>query len=209
MLDPHQCTRLIVYGGTFDPPHIAHVRLPFAAAEQIGADGVLYIPAGRPPHKPDEDRTPGSDRLAMLRLALGDRDAAAICTYELDHDQPSYTWKTLEHLRDTLGVAVDLRLLIGMDMALIFHEWKRPERILELADPLVMLRPPHEASQFIEQLPADWRDFWSERIVNVPAFDVASSDLREALARGDRAAVEPWLEPEVLSYIERRGLYAR
>jgi nicotinate-nucleotide adenylyltransferase len=207
MLDPHSCTRLIVYGGTFDPPHVAHVRLPFAAAEQIRADGVLYVPAGRPPHKPDEDRTPAPHRLAMLRLALGERDDAAICTCELDRNGPSYTWQTLAHLRESLGRAIELRLLIGMDMALIFHQWQQPGRICELADPLVMLRPPHDARRFIQALPDPWRAFWRERIVPVPALDVAS--LRRALARGDRTAAEPWLDREVLDYIAQQRLYAR
>ncbi len=209
MLNPQGCRRLIVYGGTFDPPHKAHARLPFHVADRLDADGVLFVPAGEPPHKADDDRTPAHDRLAMLRLAVGDRDDAAICTYEIEHAGPSYTWKTLEHLRQKLGDAVDLRLLMGMDMAMIFHRWERPERVVELADPLVLLRPPHDRPAFFAELPPRWRDFWASRIVEAPELDVASSELRAALVSGDRATAERWLAPAVLGYIATHGLYAR
>ncbi len=209
MLDPATCQRLIVYGGTFDPPHRAHVALPFAAAEAIDADGVLYVPSGQPPHKLDTQRTDPAHRLAMLRLALGDREDYAICTYELDHDGPSYTWRTLKYLREQLGETIDLRLLIGLDMALIFHDWRRPERIVELCDPLVLLRPPHDRAGFLESLPDDWRAFWRERIVEAPEMDVSSRAIREAIASGDHTLAERWLAPEVLAYIDAHDLYAR
>lgn len=205
MLDPRTCKRLVVYGGTFDPPHRGHVELPFAAARAVAADGVLYVPAGQPPHKPDHPVTGAHHRLAMLQLALGDRPDAAIVTYELDNPGVSYTVKTLEHLRDTLGPGVELRLLIGADMASCFHQWKQPERIVELAEPLVMLREPYDKARLLQSLGPQW----AGRFVGIPMIHVSSTELRQKLAerRYDDPRVTDLLPPSVLRYIRENHLY--
>jgi len=210
MLDPTAADRLIVYGGTFDPPHRAHVTLPFLVAERLGADGVLFIPAGQPPHKPDRPVAAAAHRLAMLHHALGDRDDAAVCDYEIRQGGKSYTWQTLEHLRRTLEEGVELRLLIGADMAVIFDQWARPERIEQLAEPVVMLRPPHETrAALLDQLAPERRSTWAKRLVEVPAMDISSTEVRRRLAdpTADERALREWLPPAVLHYIREHGLY--
>ncbi len=213
MLDLRRCTRLVVYGGTFDPPHRAHVVLPQHAAGAVTADGLLYVPAGRPPHKSDRTPTEAHHRLAMLHLALADQPDTHIVTCELDRDGPSYTVDTLEHLRDELGDGVELHLLIGADMARIFDQWHKPARIIELAEPLVMLRPPSDRAALIESItsaPAKQR-WWARHIVDVPQIEVSSSDLRRRLAErgvGDEL-VHRMLRPAVRQYIESHRLYRR
>lgn len=207
--NPADADRLIVYGGTFDPPHRAHIQLPRLAADRIGADGVLYIPAGRPPHKPDDHRTPGRHRLAMLQLAIGDAPDAAISDYELNQPGPSYTFATLEQLRHTLGDRVKMHLLIGVDMALIFDQWVKPDRIEQLAEPRVMARPPHDRRRFLDALPPGQRDMWATRMVDVPAIDISSSELRHAIAEQglDARSVRDNLAPRVIDYIRAHHLY--
>jgi len=199
--------RLLVYGGTFDPPHRAHVELPFLVKQKLDFDGVIFIPAGQPPHKPDPDRTPGEHRLAMLEAALGDRDDAAICDWELNRDGPSYTYQTIERLREHLGDGVTMRLLIGADMALIFDKWVKPDVIERLAEPIVMIRPPYDRRALMARLSADR---WGPRLVDVPPMDEASSGLRQRLAaKGyDDAEVRRDLPPAVIDYIRRHRLYA-
>lgn len=207
MFDPAAANRIVVFGGTFDPPHRAHVDLPLAAAERLDADGVLYVPAGAPPHKTGQVITPGHHRLAMLKLAVGGHRRAAICEYELDHDGPSYTWQTLEHLRQVLGESVEMRLLIGADMALIFDAWKRPDVIERIAEPAVMVRPPDGRDELLAKLADPAR--WASRLVELPQLDVSSSDIRAALSGGriDCSAVQRMLHPAVADYIKDRGLY--
>jgi len=199
--------RLLIYGGTFDPPHRAHVELPFIVKRKLDFDGVIFVPAGRPPHKPDVDRTPGRHRLAMLKAALGDRPDASICPWELDRDGPSYTWHTVRQLADHFGSDVTLRLLIGADMALIFDQWVKPEVIERIAEPVVMIRPPYNRRTLLKTLPADR---WADRLVDVPPMEEASSDLRQVLVdRGpDDPQVRDALPSPVLEYIRRHGLYA-
>lgn len=209
MFDPAQAQTLVVYGGTFDPPHRAHTELPSFVAERIGADGVLYVPAGRPPHKADLDQTPAEHRLAMLTLALDGVPRTAISTWEIDQPEPSYTYRTLEHLRRTFGDTIALRLLVGMDMALTFDQWAEPGRIEQLAEPVVMVRPPHDRAAFLAALPDAQRDRWASRVVEAPPMDVSSTELRRALRDRDADAtvVREMLDPRVLTYIRRHGLY--
>lgn len=209
MFNPADARTLIVYGGTFDPPHRAHVELPSLVAEQIGADGVLYIPAGQPPHKVNRSQAPAEHRLAMLELALGDRPRTVVSTWEIEQPAPSYTYRTLEHLRDAFGDGVALRLLIGMDMALMFDQWVEPERIERLAEPVVMVRPPHDRDSFCQAMTPGQRERWSSRVVEVPTVDVSSTQLRRALQSGepDQPIIQQTLDPRVRDYILRHGLY--
>ncbi len=214
MFDPQTARRLLVYGGSFDPPHRAHLSLPFHAADAVDADGVLYVPSGRPPHKRDRRLTPGEHRLEMLRLGLGETPGAAIEMHELQTPGPHYTVETLERLRDRLPRSVEMRLLIGADMAAIFYEWKNPHRILELAEPLVMLRPPNETvDDLLAKLPDDLPDDqglpWAKRVVNVPQMDVSSTRLRQLLSEGryDDRCVHEALPEAILDYIRAHELY--
>lgn len=197
-----------MYGGTFDPPHRAHVALPAIVAEKVGAAGVIYVPARRPPHKPADNRTPAEHRLAMLQRALAGQPHARVDTCELDRVGPSYTVDTLRDLRRRHGEAAELRLLIGADMALIFDEWREPEAIERLAEPIVMLRPPHDRDALLDALPPATRPRWATRIVPVPLIDVSSSAIRRAAAEGRLDQVAGDLPPGVADYIREHHLYA-
>ena len=87
-----------VFGGTFDPVHLAHLAVAQEAAEALGLERIVFIPAGEPPHKPGRAITPGEQRLAMLELAIAGNDRFAIDRRELDRGGPSYTVDTLEDL---------------------------------------------------------------------------------------------------------------
>lgn len=212
-LNLHECRRLLIFGGSFDPPHVGHVTLPPLAARAVDADGIVYVPSGRPPHKPQHQLAPVEHRRAMLELALADRNDASVCTFELEHDGPSYTLTTLEYLRSEVGDHVELRLLMGADMAATFYTWHRPAAILDLAEPVVMMRPPHDVEAFVAQLPdvlgEPARRAWAKHVVPVPQMDVSSTAVRDELARPepDLSHLADMLPAPVLQYIREHRLY--
>lgn len=208
-LEPLTYNHLILFGGSFDPPHVAHVALPMAVREKVGADVVAYIPAAKAPHKLDKVQTDPAHRLAMLRLALEGEPYALVVADEIDRGatgEPSYTVDTLAALRHRLGPDVKLNLLIGADQVRIFDQWREPKRIIELAEPLVMLRPPDTRESLLASLPNDRvRAEWAPRLVDVPAVNISSTAVRERVARGE--SINGWVHPAVERYIREHGLY--
>ena len=210
-MELESCMRVILYGGSFDPPHVAHVQLPILAREAINADAVAYIPTGRQPLKIDRNPTPAHHRLAMLRLALADVPKTVIITDEIDqitvHDAgPNYTVDTLETLRRRLGNKIDLRLLIGGDSLRQFDQWRSPQRIVELAQPLVMIRPPDTRESLLDGLPQGYsRRAWADRLVELPPITVSSSQIRDLVAGGQ--PLTGFVSPGVERYIRDHRLY--
>lgn len=200
---------MLIYGGSFDPPHVAHTTLPPLVADLLGCTRILYVPAAISPHKQDQSPANRHHRLAMLAIALADVPNADISTLEFDREGPSYTIDTLRQLRAMHSPSVRFRLLIGADQALSFHRWKDWSAIIELATPVVMLRPPLTEdvfrAQLIEQYGEDEATHWLDWTVPVPLIDASSTGIRADLAHG----VTPTdvIDPAVVSYIRREGLY--
>ena len=201
-------TRTLVFGGTFDPPHTAHTTLPPLVAARLGCARIIYIPAAANPLKTDLDVTPAQHRLAMLELAVADVPGAEISTIELDRPGPSYMVDTLELLRRKVD-DTQLVLLIGSDQAMSFHDWKDWARIIGLATPAVMVRPPLDGATFRRQLAErydpDEVERWLGYAVAVPQLDVGATTVRKRIASG--GDVRGLLQPTVLAYIRQHHLY--
>jgi len=206
---PHSVARLIlVFGGTFDPPHRAHVELPRLAMHAAGAEGVIYVPAARSPLKTSTP-TAGHHRLAMLRLALEGQNWARIWSGELDRAEsgrPSYTIETLRALRKEVEGKVGLRLLLGADQVLDFHRWKDAREIVELAEPLVMLRPPLTREGLLGALGnEDERQQWGARVLELPPIEVSATEIRRRVTC--RESLSGLVAPAVADYIAAHQLY--
>jgi nicotinate-nucleotide adenylyltransferase len=208
-----------VFGGTFDPPHRWHVKVATAVrARLFGPRGwIVFVPAARSPLKSGGPAAPAKDRVAMLRLATRAVRNAAIWTDEIDRARrvPSYTIDTLERLEGLLP-ASEVRLLIGADQAAAFHRWKDWVRVMVLALPVVVWRPPIDTPRRLRRALAAWctpvdAEFWLSLVVPAPVDPMSSTDARDLLARQDRAAaaaLKRMLDPAVLRYIRSRGLYS-
>lgn len=200
---------LLIFGGTFDPPHVAHVALPMLAAQTLGLEAVAYIPAARSPLKQAATQTSASDRLAMLRLAITENPRAFVLSDELERaasapSEPSYTVDTLEAIRRRFDGP--MRLLIGTDQMRLFDRWRASDRVTELAEPAVMVRPPDTSESLLAALPDDHaRSVWGKRFVTLPRMDVSSTDVRERVRRGE--SIAGLVHPLVEEYIHRQQLY--
>ena len=99
-------SRVGVFGGTFDPPHIGHLAIAHAALEELPLDRLLFVPARRSPLKERAPVASDADRLAMLEAAIGGEPRFGVSRVELERDGPSYTVETLERLRDQGGAMI-------------------------------------------------------------------------------------------------------
>ena len=122
--------RVGVYGGTFSPPHIAHVRVAKAFSDALSLDKLLIIPAFLPPHKQVDKNISANTRLEMCRLAFSDIENAEVSDIEIARGGKSYTAITLESLSSD---DVELFLLCGTDMFLTLDSWYSPKKIFERA----------------------------------------------------------------------------
>ncbi len=176
--------RVGVFGGTFDPVHYGHLILAEQCREQGRLDEVLFVPAPRPPHKP-QPCARFEQRVEMLALALAGHPAFRIEEMEKDRDGPSYTVDTLIELRSR-RLGDELFLLIGADAVHDLPQWYEPRRILELACLLVMGRPESSAPDCDELrtrlgLPAGAVRM---EVIQAPLIDISSRDMRRRVAEG-------------------------
>jgi len=135
--------RLGLLGGTFDPPHVAHLAIAEWAREQLGLERVIFVPAATPPHKPGRPVTAAADRLAMAELAVAGNPAFEVSRIEIDRGGRSFTLDTLTQLAAS-GIH-DPWLVLSSEALASFPSWRRPERILELARLAVVPRGGYEA----------------------------------------------------------------
>ncbi|MCZ6836775.1 MAG: nicotinate (nicotinamide) nucleotide adenylyltransferase [Planctomycetota bacterium] len=201
--------RILIFGGTFDPPHLAHTTLPPIVAKMLGCELILYIPASINPLKTQTPPTPSVHRLSMLRLAIASIPNALIDELELHREGPSFTIDTLEALQNKYGPETKLHLLIGADAALSFEKWKDWQRILEMVEPIVMPRPPYDHATLIREFNSLFKPeqaaYWIAHIAEVPYLDVSASDIRQMLINGQD--LSQFLLPEVAHYLKANELY--
>ena len=205
-----------VFGGTFDPVHNAHLRLAESAQTCLALHEVRWVPTGLPGHRDAPIASP-DQRLAMLRLALAGKAHDVIDASELSSNQPTFTVNTLTRLRTELGARLPLALIIGSDQFVVLHTWREWERLFELAHIAVAERPGHaiDPARLVPALAGQWEKRHANaldaapcgRIVPfaMPAMDISSTQVRQALAAGRSA--RHLLPDKVLAYIASQHLY--
>lgn len=197
--------RVAFFGGTFDPPHRGHVGIATAAANAFHLNRVLFAPAGRQPLKADAAPTPFADRLAMTRLACETDARFAASDVDAPHldGTPNYTVDTLAALKEAMPGAV-LFGLIGADSLLSLHRWREPDRLLELAEWIVVSRPGFALGE-LASLGFTEQQRSRIHLLETVHEDVAATELRRRLHEGDRCA--DLLPEAVADYIFAHKLY--
>ena len=193
--------RIGILGGTFDPPHAGHLAIARAARDELGLSEVLLVPSHLPPHKTAQ-ATP-EERREMCGLLARD-EGFAISDIELTRQGPTYTVDTLEALRRQYGED-ELVYIIGSDTLFALPSWRSFERVAKLCAFAVAARPGH-AEALENQGTAIERQYGARvTMLNFTGPDIASSDLREAIGRGE--APGDALPDDVAAYVTMRGLY--
>ena len=209
-----------VMGGTFDPVHLGHLHVAERVGEAFDLRRVLLIPSGTPPHKRSAPITSAHHRLAMVRIAVGDRPWLAVDDREIEREGPSFTIDTLDDLRRGPDPVAPV-FILGMDMLFEIDSWRTWKRLVSEFDLIAVDRPgrvldderaglaPEVAHRIVpateagESLGAGGRVFH----LPIPAMDVSSREIRRRAARGeDFDALVP---PGVALYIRDHRLYRK
>ncbi len=195
-----------IFGGTFDPIHVAHLAVAEGARDDLGLRQILFMPAAHPPHKADRLISPAADRLAMVRTAIAGNDAFEVSTIELEREGPSYTIDTLRELATYEGPDGHLALILSAESFADFPTWLEPAAILAMATLVVVPRdgyPDADPAALVAAIPGveDPRVI----VLDGPRMQLSASELR-ARAKSGRSL--RYLVPDaVATYIGDHALY--
>ena len=193
--------RVGLLGGTFNPPHLAHLVCAQEALVQLELDRVLLVPVGVAPHKTIEADPGVEHRVALCEAAVAGDDRLGVSRADADRDGPSYTVDLLR----ALGGADELTFIVGGDMAHSLPAWRDPDGVLALARIAVAERESVRRADISERLAG--LAGAAERVCffDMPRLDISSSLIRRRAAAGCPLR---YLVPDaVAAYIEREGLY--
>lgn len=194
--------RLGLLGGTFDPPHLGHLRIAAAAHQALGLDRVLFVPAAKPYHK-GGSHLRFDQRVALTERAIAGFPHYAVDDYERGQEKPSYTVDLLAHFHDLGYTRENLFFLIGADSLRDLPGWHGCPKLFEMATLVALSRPgytlesPGLPSRLLEQV----------RKVELEALDISSSQLRDWLLAGQEEEAAPFLPQGVLEHAREHFLY--
>jgi nicotinate-nucleotide adenylyltransferase len=176
---------LAIYGGSFDPPHVAHTLVCAYVLAAYRIDRVLLVPTAQHPF--DKQLAPFEHRVRMCELAMRDLRRVEICRIEEQLATPSLTLRTLEALQQRHPQA-RLRLVIGSDLLAETAAWHKFDQVAALAPPIVVQRAGHAGPAAGPALP-----------------DISSTEVRRRLRAGE--STEGLVDPQVADYARTHGLY--
>jgi len=200
--------KVALFGGAFDPPHLAHRAVVEAVHDELGIDRVIVLPSGNHPFKGEKHFAPADARLAMCRLAFVDLPWVEVSDHEARSTEVGYSIDTVRAFREVWGDAADLFFLIGSDNLRDLPRWRNWRELLGLAKFVIVPRPgfpADDAALAALDLPEDERAALRSRVVPMPPSPLSSTEVRRRLAAGED--VRDCLHPAVLREIERRKLY--
>lgn len=188
----HSLSRIGIYGGSFDPVHLGHLLLASDAAEALDLDRVIFLPAGRNPHKQDLPLTSGDDRVRLLEAAIKEEPRFLVDRREVDRPPPSYT---IDSVRELKAEHPDARLFlfIGGDQLAMLDQWHEIHALRELVQWVIFNR-------------VDGDGPVPEGATVIPRrVDISSTEVRNRVAKG--LPVHYFLQNDVSRLVEKEKLY--
>ncbi len=204
---PSTAGGLGVFGGTFNPIHVGHLRAAEEVVELLGLERLLFVPSARPPHKiepqpgeaSDDVIAPAAARLSWVRLAVDNNARFEADPIEVERSGPSFLVDTLRTIAARCAPERPV-FVVGRDAFQEIGDWREPRALFELANFAVMTRPPLQAGTLADWLPSCLRDdielsasglsgrhraagSWV-RLLAITALDVSASAIRARLREG-------------------------
>lgn len=195
-----------IFGGAFNPVHNGHINIAKGCLRELELDKIIFIPTANPPHKTAEFLAPESDRINMLKYAIGDNEKFEISDIEFKRDGKSYTYDTLCRLQKIYNNC-DFYLIIGADQLFDFHKWYRYKDILS-AVTLVSAGRENEKEKekmlkYAKNL--DGLDMNKFYLLKTPVLKVSSSEIREKAKNGED--ISQFTDKNTALYIKEKGIY--
>lgn len=214
--------RIAVFGGTFDPVHVGHLKIARALIAQFELDRFVFLPAFHAPHKPERKPTSAFHRYAMLSIATLNDPTMVVSTLELEKQAARYTIESLPELQ-ALYREAKLFFVMGADSWMDINTWMRWEEVLLMTDHIVVTRPGYEigfghvpeeirdrivdirrrTSGKVTEFERDERSIY---ITDAVTYEASASELRRDLSDGELKQIGD-LQTEVAKYIEKYELY--
>jgi nicotinate-nucleotide adenylyltransferase len=211
--------RIGLYGGTFNPIHIGHLRAAEEVREAMHLDLVYFIPAGMPPHKPGGRLAPAEMRLEMVRLAIKNNLHFMISDFETKRVKRSYTIDTVRFFLSSLRQRQDWFLMMGVDAFCELDTWKAADELTSLCNLIVHTRHRKEESELSQGVLANVTRFRYREVndhyvnmngrelyfVKTTYFPVSATAIRRIVQQGK--SIRYLVPPEVAEYIAHHRLY--
>lgn len=209
-----------IFGGTFNPIHLAHLRAADEVRETQQLDEMRFVPAALPPHKERSGIVTAAHRLRMVELAIAGVPGFRVCRLELDRIGPSFSVDTIRAVRAEVGEPARLVFVLGLDAFRDFHTWKEHATIFGLCDVVVVTRPPASAQLTLEDIPVAAReafcygrdgDEFRHRsghvltLQRITSLDISAAAIRARVAAG--RSIRFLVPAAVDAYIAGHGLY--
>lgn len=189
--------RIGIFGGSFNPPHLAHLIVAEQLRSSLRFDRVYWIPGARPPHKDVQALAEGAHRMAMVQLATADNPAFVVSDVELRRDGTSFTIDTVRELKQE-HPGDELFLMMGGDSLSDFHRWKAPGAILDEV-PLAVYRRSGWT------VPSEFSQSGRVYIADTPLIEISGTDIRKRWAEG--RSVRYLVPDAVIRYMDENNLY--
>jgi nicotinate-nucleotide adenylyltransferase len=204
-----------IFGGTFDPVHIAHLRTAEEFAEILKLDRVLMMVSAIPPHR-ESPLASALDRLKMLELAVYDNPVLAASDLEVKRDGPSFTLETVRKVRSESGGSIPY-LALGVDAFFEIATWHKPADVMAEAHIVVLTRPGFEVD-LVSPVSRELYDRYQNRegllvhesgatlrVIQVTSMDLSSSTIRSLITKG--RSIRYLVPQPVFKYIQQNDIY--
>ncbi len=219
--------RIGLFGGTFDPIHMGHLKAAAEVQEAFALDKIMFIPSALPPHKTIDGVTNAESRIEMTRLAVSDHPNFIVSNIELERPGISYTIDTVHYLKSTMGAETSFYFILGLDAFFEIETWKSYKVLFRVIPFIVMTRPfsEHQKDHSVEnrmdlyiksKISQDYRynalescfmhdDNQTILIFKVSPMEISSTEIRNLIQKG--MPFQSLVPEKVESYIKSKGLY--
>jgi nicotinate-nucleotide adenylyltransferase len=200
--------KIILFGGTFDPIHIGHIKVACASMKEIGADRVIFVPARRSPHKKHQPLADQRQRFDMISLAIQNDSQFEVSDCEFARKEPSYTLDTVMDFKKRFGEDLEIYWLLGADAVAELSQWYRVCDLIDNCYLSFMRRGGLEDVDFSgleKKIGKNRKKKLEEHTIKTPLIEISSTEIRQRIAEsGDLSMM---LDQKVADYIADNGLY--